>query len=419
MIQFTKSYLYDALKGLNFQHFSPIQEKVVPKALENRDVIAASETGTGKSHAFLLPVFERLKEYEKHVQTVILVPTRDLARQLKSMAVELASYCDDPIDIRSYTGGNDRDKEMKRLEKSQPQIVIGTPGKIYDLTVKENVLKLHKAKTLIIDEADMALEIGFLKEMEAIASILNHAQFMIFSATIPQTLRDFIKKSMQNPFEVDMGSKGLTRLPITHKFMRVHEANMFETLDKLLETINPYLAMIFANTKDEVDLIASHLHQKGFEVTKLHGDVTPRERKQVLRDIDKLRVQYVVASDIAARGIDIEGVSHIINTGFPKDMKFYIHRAGRTGRMGMSGEVISLYKKNDADAFSFLMKENVPLNFVDVKGGVLKETKSDSQLMHTVASKAPKKRKSTKEKYGKVEPGYKKKANQKQKRRGR
>ncbi len=419
MIKFTKSYLYDALNGLDFQQLSAIQEKVIPKALEKRDVIAASETGTGKSHAFLLPIFDKLKESEKHVQTVILAPTRDLARQLAQMASELASYCGVPIDIRTYTGGNDRDKEMKRLEKSQPQIVIGTPGKVYDLTVKENLLKLHKANTLIIDEADMALEIGFLKEMEAIASILNNAQFMIFSATIPQTLRDFIKKSMKNPFEIDMGSKGLTRLPITHKFMKMHETNLFDTLDKLIGAINPYLAMIFANTKDEVDLIASHLHQKGLEVTKLHGDVTPRERKQVLRDIDKLRVQYVVASDIAARGIDIEGVSHVINTGFPKDMKFYVHRAGRTGRMGMSGEVISLYQRSDADAFQFLMKENVPLHFVDVKNGVLKEIKSDSALMHTVASKAPPKKKSHKTKNEKVKPGYKKKYHQNQKRRGR
>ncbi|MFW5894899.1 MAG: DEAD/DEAH box helicase [Bacillota bacterium] len=395
MIQFQKSYLYDALNGLNFQSLSPIQEKVIPNAQKGRDVIAASETGTGKSHAFLLPVFDALKEEDERVQSVILVPTRDLATQILEMARTIASYCDKTLDIRAFTGGKDREREIARLKKSQPQIVIGTPGKVHDLTVKENVLKIHTAKMLIIDEADMALEIGFLTEMEAVASILKDAQFMVFSATIPKVLRDFLKKSMHQPYEVDLGSKGLTRLPINHKFLKVEERDEFVTLDKLLDALNPYLAIVFANTKGEVDLIASHMHQKNLEVTKLHGDLTQRERKQVLRDIDKLRVQYIVASDIAARGIDIDGISHVINMAFPKDMSFYIHRAGRTGRMGRSGEVITLYKKSDTDAFSFLMKENIPLEFVEVKEKTLKPVKSDPAVLKSSPSgrKRPKERK--------------------------
>ena len=260
MMNFQKAYLYDALKALNFQTLSPIQEKVIPDAVRGRDIIAASETGTGKSHAFLLPVFETLDENTQEVQAVILAPTKDLANQLLEMARTLASHSELPIDIRGFMGGKDRDREVARLKKSQPHIVIGTPGKVHDLTVKENVLKLHTAKTLIIDEADMALEIGFLSEMEALASILKDAQFMVFSATIPKALRDFIRKSMHNPVEIDLGTKGLTRLPITHKFLKIHEKNELETLDRLLDVLNPYLAVVFANTKGEVDLIASHMH---------------------------------------------------------------------------------------------------------------------------------------------------------------
>ncbi|MFP4077986.1 MAG: DEAD/DEAH box helicase [Candidatus Izemoplasmataceae bacterium] len=381
MMQFQKSYLYDALNGLDFQTLSPIQEKVIPNAQKGRDVIAASETGTGKSHAFLLPIFDALEEDVDQVQSVILVPTRDLATQILDMARTIASYCDKTLDIRAFTGGKDREREIQRLKKSQPQIVIGTPGKVHDLTVKENVLKIHTAKMLVIDEADMALEIGFLSEMEALASILKDAQFMVFSATIPKVLRDFLKKSMDQPYEVDLGTKGLTRLPITHKFLKVEEKDAFLTLDRLLDVLNPYLAIVFANTKGEVDLIASHMHQKNLEVTKLHGDLSQRQRKQVLRDIDKLRVQYIVASDIAARGIDIDGISHVINMAFPRDMSFYIHRAGRTGRMGRSGEVITLYKRSDSDAFNFLMKENIPLEFVEIKDKTLKPAKSDTSVM--------------------------------------
>ena len=407
MMNFQKAYLYDALKALNFQTLSPIQEKVIPDAVRGRDIIAASETGTGKSHAFLLPVFETLDENTQEVQAVILAPTKDLANQLLEMARTLASHSELPIDIRGFMGGKDRDREVARLKKSQPHIVIGTPGKVHDLTVKENVLKLHTAKTLIIDEADMALEIGFLSEMEALASILKDAQFMVFSATIPKALRDFIRKSMHNPVEIDLGTKGLTRLPITHKFLKIHEKNELETLDRLLDVLNPYLAVVFANTKGEVDLIASHMHQKGLEVTKLHGDLSPRERKQVLRDIDKLRVQYIVASDIAARGIDIEGISHVINTAFPKDMQFYIHRAGRTGRMGRSGEVISLYRREDTDAFAFLMKENIPLEFVDIREKTLKPIKGDPAMLKGNAQ-TKNTRPSKKGREGKDAPGRKK-----------
>lgn len=213
---------------------------------------------------------------------------------------------------------------------------------------------------------------------------------------------------MRKPLEIDLGTKGLTRLPITHKFLKVHEEDEFNTLDKLIGVLNPYLAIIFANTKGEVDLIASHLHQKDLDVTKLHGDLSPRERKQVLRDIDKLRVQYIVASDIAARGIDIDGISHVINMAFPKDMRFYIHRAGRTGRMGRSGEVITLYKRSDTDAFSFLMKENIPLEFVDIREKTLTSIKSDATMLKNASphDKKPSKKRHTQTKPG---PKHKKK----------
>lgn len=410
-MKFKKPYLYNALEGMNFQSFTEIQKEIIPEALKKRDVIGVSETGSGKTHAFLLPVFDALIAEERRVQTVILAPTRELAEQILKMARELMTYTDENLDVRIYTGGRDRVREIERLKKSQPQVVIGTPGKVHDLAIQENLLKIHTADTLVIDEADMSLEIGFMKDLEAIAyTVGKDAQLMVFSATMPDHLHAFIKKSMHQPHEVVLNKKRLAGLDIRHRFVKARPENRLDTLDRVLKAINPYLALIFANTKEDVELIASHLHQKDLDVTYLHGDLRPRERKQVLRDVASLNVQYIVASDMASRGIDIEGVSHIINFAFPKDMNFYIHRVGRTGRMGRSGTAITFYDDGDEQAFEFLTKEEVPLDFCDVADGEFVSKKPDK------APDEQKPRKKPKDKVKKVKPGYKKQHHAKQKR---
>ena len=382
MHTFQKSYINNALKALKFQTFTEIQEKIIPYAIKGRDVIGASETGSGKSHAFLLPIFENLDEDKQHVQAVIVTPTRELANQIEKFAREIAEHAKKHIDIRSYKGGTDRDKEIARLKKKQPQIVIGTPGKIFDLMVKENVLNIHPARTVVIDETDMALDRGFMEEIEAIVStVRSDAQLMVFSATIPKHLEHFIQKSMKHPHKVILDKKRLKNLDLDHYFIRTTEEDRRTTLEKLLTKLNPYLAIIFTNTKEDAATLSSHLRGLGYKVTALHGDLKPRERKQVLRDIDKLHVQYVVASDMASRGIDIKGVSHIINYDFPRDMTFYIHRSGRSGRMGMSGEVYTLYTKKNQDAFDFLMKEEVSFEFLTFRKGELVTKESDSQVL--------------------------------------
>jgi len=422
MIMFKKSYLNEALKDLNFRKMTEIQEKIIPKAIKGKDVIGASETGSGKTHAFLLPIFENLDETKEEVQTVILSPTRDLAVQIEKMAKHLASFSDTPIDIRLYSGGTDRNREIARLQKSQPQIVIGTPGKIYDFAIKENLLKIYKAQTLIIDETDMALDIGFIKEIEAITSVAGeNTQLMVFSATIPRHLQSFIKKSMNNPVEVILDHRRLEKLDISHHFLKTAREKRLETLDKLLDAINPYLAIIFANKKDEVKEIAAHLKSKNLKVSPLHGDLSARERKQVLRDIEKLEVQYIVASDMASRGIDIEGVSHIINYSFPSDMSFYIHRTGRTGRMGRSGKAYTLYTDKSHYAFKELLKENIALHFIDIKSGRIVEKNKDEKILKQAKNIDEKKRPvklRPAQKVKQVKPGYKKKHHQQQ-RRGR
>lgn len=413
-MKFKKTYLQEAIKDLGFEAFTDIQQAILPKALEKRDVIGVSETGSGKSHAFLLPVFDHLDEHALHIQALIIAPTRELALQIEKMAKHLASFSPLPIDIRSYSGGKDRLREIERLHKSQPHIAIGTPGKLYDLAIKENALKIYKANTLIIDEADMCLDQGFLPTLEALINTTDQkAQLMLFSATMPKPLRDFVKKSMSHPHEAIFEQRRLENLPIQHFFLRASFDKEYLALDKLLEVLNPYLSLVFANTKEMVIDIYERMKTAGYKVTMMHGGLTARQRKQVLRDIEKLNVQYVVASDMASRGIDIEGISHIINVGLPRDMSFYIHRSGRTGRMGKSGDVYTIYTDKHHQQFKALMKENIKLNFIDVKNKEITIKQKDQKMLKEM----PKKKNPKPASKTKVKPGYKKKHHQKMQKR--
>ncbi len=411
-MNFKNTYLKTAIEALGFSTFTQIQQAVIPKASLGKDVIGVSETGSGKTHAFLLPIFDNLDVNVNEVQALIIAPTRELVQQIEKMAKHLASFAKTPIDIRAYSGGKDRLREIERLAKSQPQIVIGTPGKLEDLAIKANVLKIYRAKTLVIDEADMALDQGFLPTIEV---LVNHAsdkaQFMLFSATMPKPLRDFVKKSMHHPYEAIFEHKRLEKLPIKHHFLKAAYDKEHEALHKLLGVLNPYLALIFANTKEEVIEIYESMVEKNYQVTMLHGGLPPRRRKQVLRDIEGLNVQYIVASDMASRGIDIEGISHVINVGLPRDMSFYIHRSGRTGRMGKTGDVYTIYTDRNHKQFQSLIKEQITLHFIQVKKQEIVYKDADKKMLA-----APKHKPTTKPKPSKktqVKPNYKKKHHQK------
>ena len=361
-------YIKTALEALNFKRFTEVQTAVIPAALAGKDLMVSSQTGTGKTHAYLIPVFERMTAKDNHVQTVILSPTRELATQIEQFAKHIAAQAPWPIRIALYTGGKDRDRELEGLKKHQPHLVIGTPGRIKDLAVTSHALAIHTAKTFIIDEADMALESGFLEVIEHIYAVIpSSAQMMVFSATLPDALRPFLKRSMRHPRVIDLVDHSLQNLNLTHTFIKCTPSRTKD--DRLKETlaaINPYLAIIFANKKETVERLGKELYQAGHNVTVLHGDLAPRRRKQVLNDIRRLKFQYVVASDMASRGIDLEGVSHIINYDLPKDMAFFVHRIGRSGRMGQSGETISYFTDLDGAAFAFIDKHRIAIT---IKGG--------------------------------------------------
>lgn len=401
-------YLEEALNDLGFKEFSSIQLAVFKEALKGQSVIGQSQTGSGKTHAFLLPIFERLDLNKKEVQAVIIAPTKELAMQINRMAEHLASFSPKDIDIRLYVGGTDRDREIERLNHSQPHIVIGTPGKVKDLSLDANALLIYTANTMVVDEVDMAFEIGFLEEIDLIAQRLQKPQILLFSATLPEAVMPFVKKYLGQKTVLHTGTHALK---ITHILLPIKSKEKLDVLSDILPILNPYLALIFANTKERVEMVVSNLMEKGFRVAMLHGGLSTRERKRLLNEIHDLKYQYIVASDIAARGIDIEGISHVINYDLPSDPSFYIHRSGRTGRVNLSGVCVSFYDFDDDKYLEAITKRGVVFEYRRLKNGELTtlSRQSNRQTREKPLSEIEKAAHRKVKKSSDVKPGYKKK----------
>ncbi len=405
-----KEYINNALQAIHFTDPTVVQSKVLAKAIKGDSLMVESATGSGKTHAFMLPIFQKLDESDNSCQVVIISPTRELAEQLYNVATQIASYSKKEIMIAKVIGGMDRDVELKKYEKSQPQIVIGTVGRIHDLVIASNTLKIHNAKTIIIDEADMIFEEKEIVEVDHImGKIQNNPQFLIFSATISKGLRSFLNRYLQNIETIILEEKNLTTTNIEHLMLQCKAKQKEIVLLDLLKIINPYLAIIFANTKEKVESLAMHLAENGYKVGKIHGAMDDRDRKQMLRRIKNLEFHYVVASDIAARGIDIEGVSHVINFDLPNDIEFYIHRTGRTARFNNTGIAISLYAYEDDAYVNQLREKNLIVKFVKIKDGELQETKLVKPQSHSFVKGIENKVHMEVRMPKKVKPGYRKK----------
>ena len=342
-----KPYIQEALKEINFREATEVQEKLIPIVLAGNDLVGESKTGSGKTHTFLLPIFQTLNEDNDHVEAVITAPSRELATQIYQAARQIASHSEKEIRIANYVGGTDKSRQIEKLQVKQPHIVIGTPGRIYDL-VASGDLAIHKAHTFVVDEADMTLDMGFLSTVDKIASRLpQQLQFLVFSATIPQKLQPFLKKYLFNPVMEQIKTKTVISDTIDNWLVSTKGRDKNEQVFQLTKTLQPYLAMIFVNTKTRADDLHAYLVAQGLKVAKIHGDIPPRERKRIMNQVKNLDFEYIVATDLAARGIDIEGVSHVINDAIPQDLSFFVHRVGRTGRNGLPGVAITLYQPSD------------------------------------------------------------------------
>ncbi|MBP2623473.1 DEAD/DEAH box helicase [Streptococcus oricebi] len=407
-----KDYIQRALADLNFSEATEVQEKLIPVVLSGRDLVGESKTGSGKTHTFLLPIFQVLEEKNKTVQAVITAPSRELATQIYQAARQIASFSPEDIQVSNFVGGTDKARQIEKLQHSQPQIVVGTPGRIYDL-VKSGDLAIHKAHTFVVDEADMTLDMGFLTTVDKIASSLpKDLQFLVFSATIPQKLQPFLKKYLSQPLIEQIKTKTVISDTIENWLISTKGRDKNAQIYEISQALQPYLAMIFVNTKTRADDLHHYLTAQGLKVAKLHGDIAPRERKRIMNQIKNLDFEYIVATDLAARGIDIEGVSHVINDAIPQDLSFFVHRVGRTGRNGLAGTAITLYQPSDDSDIRELEKLGIKFEPKTLKEGEFVETydrdrrlnreKSREKLDTEMLGLVKKKKK-------KIKPGYKKK----------
>lgn len=407
-----KPFIYEALKDKGFAQPTEVQEKLIPIIQKGRSVVGQSQTGSGKTHTFLLPLMNQVDPEKDEVQIVVTAPSRELATQIYQAAKQVAVFSDPEIRVTNFVGGTDKQRQLDRLKHQQPHVVIGTPGRILDM-MTEQALDVHTAKAFVVDEADMTLDMGFLTEVDAIAGRLpEKLQMLVFSATIPEKLRPFLRKYMENPVIEEIRPKAVISESIDNWLISTKGKDKNQLIYQLLTVGHPYLAIVFANTKQRVDEISDHLKGQGLKIAKIHGDITPRERKRVMRQVQNLEYQYVVATDLAARGIDIEGVSHVINAELPSDLEFFIHRVGRTGRNQLNGTAITLYSPSDEELVAAIEDLGVEFHPKEIKDGEIVDTydrnrrkkreKSRDELDPTMIGLVKKKKK-------KIKPGYKKK----------
>lgn len=405
-----KPFIYKGIEALRFKEPTPIQRNMIPLILKGESAIGQSQTGTGKTHSYVLPILNRIEIDKKEVQAVITAPTRELATQIYQAFQKVAKESEEEISIRHFVGGTDKKRDIERL-KNPPHIMVGTPGRIADL-IGDNAISVHKAEMLVVDEADLMLDMGFINDVDRIASSMPEELGMfVFSATIPQKLKPFLKKYMENPEYVHIEPKRASAANIEHLLVAAKSRDKVDVVYDLLQAFNPYLAVVFTNTKQKADEVADKLAAKGLKTGRIHGDLPPRERKKMMKQVHDLEYRYIVATDLAARGIDIEGVSHVINYELPADLDFYIHRAGRTARAGASGICATVYLPADEDAIAKLEKRDITFSNGDIKGGEIVETadrnrrKKREKKEDTINPKV----RAVTSRPQKVKPGYKKK----------
>lgn len=328
-----------AVNRMGFEEATPIQARAIPLGLEGKDIIGQAQTGTGKTTAFGIPLIEKLDVSSNHVQGIIIAPTRELAIQVSEELYKIGT--DKRAKVLAVYGGSDIQRQIRSLKRG-PHIIVGTPGRILD-HIRRRTLHLGKVHTLVLDEADEMLNMGFIEDIEAILeTVPEDRQTLLFSATMPAPIRRIAERFMKSPETVKVQAKEMTVPLIEQYFVKVHEREKFDVLSRLMDVQSPDLAIVFGRTKRRVDELANALTVRGYTAEGIHGDLSQAKRLSVLRKFKDGKVDVLVATDVAARGLDISGVTHVYNYDIPQDPESYVHRIGRTGRAGKEGMAITL-----------------------------------------------------------------------------
>jgi ATP-dependent RNA helicase DeaD len=332
-----------ALTDMGFEEPTPIQQKAIPLLFEGKDVIGQAQTGTGKTAAFGIPIVEMVNT-RYGVQALIVTPTRELAIQVAEEISRIGKYR--RVRTLPIYGGQSIDRQIRTLRQGV-QVVIGTPGRLLD-HLNRKTLNLQNIKMVVLDEADEMLDMGFIEDIEAILQATPPSrQTMLFSATMPEEIRRLSKKYLQSPDFVTVSKNNLTVPQIEQVIYETREPKKLESLCRILDTTSISLSIIFCRTKRGVDELVASLQARGYPAAALHGDLSQYQRNHVMRQFRTGQIDHLVATDVAARGLDVENVTHVINYDIPQDPEFYVHRIGRTGRAGKSGVAITLVSPRD------------------------------------------------------------------------
>lgn len=386
--------LYENLK---FNKKTPVQEEILKYINKDINIVTIAPTGTGKTHAYLVPILADIIPEANRVQAIIVVPTNELVEQVYQMLIETSSL----FKVRRLASYHDKVRILESLENFQPDVVISTPDKLNEYSFELNALKIHTAKYVVFDEADMLMELNFLNVISPFMEAIKNAKKLLFSATIKENLNVFIKQFF--------GQYQLINTTKMHdlkiKYMRIHlqQKPKVDALKQIMQIIQPYLAIIFVSKKQDVDYVFEQISNYG-SVAKLSGDLNLRTRKKILEDIHNLKYQYVVASDLLSRGIDFDA-SHVIHYDLPNHFEYFTHRSGRTGRMEKEGVVIVLTNEQDGYKLAKLKDSNVNLvSYQITNEGFKKIVRKDSVLSKAEINAIKSIKKPTR-----VKPGYRKK----------
>lgn len=327
-----------ALDSLEYKNPTEVQNKVIPLVLEKIDLVVKSQTGSGKTASYGIPICELVEWEENKPQALILTPTRELAVQVKDYFIDIGRL----KRIKATAVYGKQPFAIQKMElKQKTHVVVGTPGRVLD-HIERGTLTLEKVNYLVIDEADEMLNMGFIEQVEAIIKALPKKRVtMLFSATLPEAVKELSQRYMKTPIDIEIKANGLTTDKIDHTLIKVDETEKFSLLQAVTIVQNPDSCIIFCRTKDRVDMLSDQLTDLGYNCDQIHGGMVQEDRLDVMNDFKRGEFRYLIATDVAARGIDIDNITHVINYDIPLDKESYVHRTGRTGRAGKKGRAIT------------------------------------------------------------------------------
>lgn len=351
---------------------TPVQERAIPALLNGRDVIARAQTGVGKTLSFVIPLFDKVDPQKEFVQALILSPTRELAQQTAGEIRKLEG--DTGIRTLTVSGGRDFEEEKRKIGH-RAQVLVGTPGRLLDHLRKGNT-SLGGVKYLVLDEVDEMLRQGFGEDIETLLSLMPQPhQTMMCSATLDEEVRKLGRQLTINPLVIDIAPKESTASTIHQICIKVSEDHKADALASLIRRYNPFLMLVFCCSKERAIELSDWLYGEGFNVDVLHGDMSQTKRRQVMENFRKAKLQILVASDIAARGLDVEGITQVVNYDIPHDPDWYVHRIGRTGRAGSEGTAITFYTADETRWLQNLEKKlDITLERQNLAGETVRRT---------------------------------------------